>query len=69
VKSAEQLRDERLALPPVLPELQAKLAEIRGVLGVGVGLRIPARASSPDVYRVYLCPALNPAEPSARRRG
>ena len=40
MKSAEQLRDEHLALPPILPALREQLAAIPGVLGVSVGFRV-----------------------------
>jgi hypothetical protein len=40
MKRFEELRDEQLALPPIVMELRARLGELRNVVTVGVGFKI-----------------------------
>jgi hypothetical protein len=49
VKRLEQLIDEQLRLPPVLPEAKAVLGAIPGVVGVGLGLRTRAGRLTDDI--------------------
>lgn len=55
MKSLDQLIEEQLRLPPILPQVREQLGRIPGVVGVGVGFRVTAGQVTDDItFRIYV---------------